>query len=116
MQCRGYKRRRGRRGADSEDINSKPNFQRLKVCHHRHQENVIYYGTPQTTTEHYVVLCSKIQPTDGYPNRSLACLGENNPWHFSQAQMLVRIDFCVGYPLNVVYIQCPLRKFLEVGQ
>jgi hypothetical protein len=30
-----------------------------------HQENVIYYGTLQTTTEHYVVLCSKIQPTDG---------------------------------------------------
>ncbi|KAJ8597318.1 hypothetical protein M405DRAFT_554620 [Rhizopogon salebrosus TDB-379] len=29
-----------------------------------HQENVIYYGTLQTTTEHYVVLCSKIQPTD----------------------------------------------------
>jgi hypothetical protein len=31
-----------------------------------HQENVIYYGTLQTTTEHYVVLCSKIQPTDDY--------------------------------------------------
>jgi hypothetical protein len=30
----------------------------------RHQENVIYYGTLQTTTEHYVVLCSKIRPTD----------------------------------------------------
>jgi hypothetical protein len=30
----------------------------------QHQENVIYYGTLQTTTEHYVVLCSKIQPTD----------------------------------------------------
>jgi hypothetical protein len=29
-----------------------------------HQDNVIYYGTLQTTTEHYVVLCSKIQPTD----------------------------------------------------
>ncbi|KAJ8588239.1 hypothetical protein M405DRAFT_882261 [Rhizopogon salebrosus TDB-379] len=29
-----------------------------------HQENVIYYGALQTTTAHYVVLCSKIQPTD----------------------------------------------------
>jgi hypothetical protein len=36
-------------------------FARLSTVH---QENVIYYGTLQTTTEHYVVLCSKIQPTD----------------------------------------------------
>jgi hypothetical protein len=30
----------------------------------KHQEDVIHYGTLQTITEHSVVLCSKIQPTD----------------------------------------------------
>jgi hypothetical protein len=29
-----------------------------------HQEDVIHYGTLQTTTEYYRVLCSKIQLTD----------------------------------------------------
>jgi hypothetical protein len=29
-----------------------------------HQENVIHHGTLQTTTEHSVALCSKIQPID----------------------------------------------------
>jgi hypothetical protein len=39
-----------------------------------HQENVIHYGTLQTITEHSVVLCCKIQPTDeGSCNRLMNC-------------------------------------------
>jgi hypothetical protein len=39
-------------------------YDRADESHRLHQENVIYYSTLQTTTEHYVVLCSKTQPTD----------------------------------------------------
>jgi hypothetical protein len=43
-----------------------------------HQENVMYYGTLQTTTEHYVVLCSKTQPTDvGETQTYVACPREH---------------------------------------
>jgi hypothetical protein len=36
----------------------------------QHQENVIHCGTLQTTPEHSVVVCSKIQPPDEFTSRT----------------------------------------------
>jgi hypothetical protein len=80
------------------------------VAYGAHQENVIYYGTLQTITEHYVVLCSKIQFTDGLTRIMKAFI--------SQAMDEIRRDIKskdmelkAGVVMKLAYMRCSYSSF-----